>query len=351
MIRRRLLANYVLALSILSGGCFVSVPEVADDEFACVDDLPFDDGLLQCPQSHWCYEGSCKPRFGCSKPDADKAECELFVERCELSLTGTVSAVSCESGVHTVTSTRPSEPDTCDCPDGTACVIFAEASGQSEQDAFELYLASTAGNFTLPASFGSSERPGTRVCARGCSGELDCPAGHTCRPASVYSTDAPSDFTDRNTISVCYPDNVITLTATTAEFPELPKEPIENVCRSQADCQNRNVTFDICQVRVAVIPDHPKNPAGERAWGEHFALISTCVQPISSGLTNVDKGCDTGSDCESGICHNGRCARLCDSRLFEPCPGGRSCTDTQVSRPIKGEERKVRDRVWLCEGF
>lgn len=332
-------------------GCFSEVPEVRDDQFACVDDLPFESGGLQCPESHWCYEGSCKPRFGCSAADAERSECEPFVQRCELSLTGTVSAVSCESGVHTVTSTRPPEPESCSCPDGTACVVFAETTGQADEDAFELYLARTQGDFALPSDFGASERAGTRVCARGCSGELDCPAGHTCRPASVYRADTSNSFRDRNTISVCYPDNVITVTATTAEFPEIPKEPVENVCRSQADCQDDNVSFDVCQVRVAIIPDHPKNPAGERAWGDHFALISTCIQPISSGLTNVDKGCDTGSECESGLCHNGRCARLCDSRLSEPCPGGRSCRDTQVSRPIKGEDRKVRDRVWLCQGF
>lgn len=343
----------LLMLAVLGScaACFAEVPAIEDTAFSCVDDLATESGNLQCPESHWCYQGSCKPRLGCSVPNAERPECEEFVTRCELVVTGTVSAVSCEPGVHTVTSTKPSTIDGCDCPDGTWCVAYDEALSNVEEESFGLFVL--PGQQSFPDALGASkERRGLRVCARGCSGELDCTGGHTCRPAAVVTASLLSNPSEtRNTIGVCYPDKIVTETATSAELPVLPLEPRPQVCLTQSDCRAREVAFELCQVRVAVIPDHPSVPAGSEAWGEHLALVSTCVTPISAGLTGVDKGCDNGSECESGICHNGRCARLCDATLPEPCPGGRSCRNTQVSRPIRGDAQEVRDRIWLCQGL
>ena len=179
-----------------------------------------------------------------------------------------------------------------------------------------------------------------------------CAGGHTCRPAAVVTPKLLENPVDaRNTVGVCYPDRIVTQTATSADLPILPQEPHPDVCLTQSDCKARDVAFELCQVRVTVIPDHPSVPAGSDAWKAHLALASTCVNPISAGLTGVDKGCTKGSECESGICHDGRCARLCDASLPEPCPGGRSCKDTQVTRPIPGDGQEVRDRIWLCQGL
>ena len=346
-------SRYILLTGLsLMLGCFAEVPQIDDTAFSCTDDLPSENGRLQCPESHWCYEGSCKPRLGCTVPNAERPACEEFVSRCELSVTGTVAAVSCEPGVHTITSTKPKDPQNCGCPDGTWCVAYDENSSRVDDEAFSLFVLPPNQSFPATEVNGAVEREGIRVCARGCSGELDCPGGHTCRPAAVVTSNLienPSET--RNTVGVCYPDRVVTETATSAELPVLPQEPHPEVCLTQSDCKDREVAFEICQVRVAVIADHPRFPAGSEAWAEHLALVPSCIQPISAGLTGVDKGCDNGSECETGICHNGRCARLCDASLPEPCPGGRSCRDTQVSRPIRGDAQEVRDRIWLCQGL
>lgn len=344
--------KFMLLLGTLGfWGCFSNVPVVDEIAFACLDDRANENGLLQCPASHWCYEGSCKPRLGCTAPWAERPACEEFVERCELSFSAEVAAVSCEPGVHTVTtSTRPSAIDTCDCPDGTWCVAYGEGLSSTVAESHPLIVLPPVQDFPVGKLGFKSERRGLRVCVRGCSGELDCPGAHTCRAAVVYDQSfALNEDLGRHTLGVCYPDRINTQTATSSELPVLPKLPDPDVCLAQSDCRDRQIAFEVCQIVVAVLPDHPTVPAGE-GWGERMALVSRCVQPISGGLVVVDGGCDEGSECESGICHNQRCVRLCDPSLIEPCPGGRSCNETQVLRPVRGDAREVRDRIWLCSG-
>ena len=343
---------YILA-SVLFGlyGCFAEVPVVENTAFACLDDVANANGLLQCPASHWCYEGSCKARLGCTDPWAERPACKEFSERCELSVTGTVAAVSCEPGVHTVSSTTPSAIDSCDCPNGTWCVAYGESASSLAAESHPLFVLPPGRQFPTDQLGMTGERRGLRVCSRGCSGELDCPAAHTCRAAAVFDQSLEqTPGSTRHTVGVCYPDRITTQTATTTELPVLPQLPDPNVCLTQSDCRDREVAFEVCQVQVEVLPDHPTVPTDD-TWGLRMALISRCVQPIGGGLVSVDSGCDAGSECESGICHNKRCVRLCDSSAPEPrCPGGRSCNPTQVLRPVRGDAREVRDRIWLCSG-
>lgn len=335
-------AGVLVALTAF--GCNAQLPEVAPEAFSCDSDALAEDGLLQCPASHWCEEKSCTARMGCSAADADEAGCLTNVERCQLGAGGDVASVGCQRGLHTETSTAPDDLTACECPDGTYCVAYAEGVPH-DPNAFPLFLLPNGGPLAAGAFGITGDRVGLRVCTRVCSGELDCPAGHTCRAAAVVQPALQSNPTSsRHTVGVCYPQTIRTITATTAEFPVLPEQPEPQACMSPSGCP---VAGQICQQQVTEIPDHPSVPGGA-AWPEgRFALVGRCVTNMV-GLTPVGMGCTPDALCESGICHQMRCALLCDPLEHNACGGARQCLATRVSRARVGGEKRVWDTVWLC---
>lgn len=346
------------AMVIAAGlaGCFAELEPLPPESFACTADDLTAGGALQCPASHWCSDLQCTPRMACSAAMADNPACApcgeaLFpypigdctstvLERCQLVVNDQIAAVTCEPLNHTVTSTVPTDPAGCDCVDGTHCVALAEGP-DTTGDAYGLFVLPDAGGaVSLPVGQLqiTGERQDTRLCARACSGELDCPAGHTCRAAAVVQPALLADPTStRHTVGVCYPDRLTTLTASAAAQPD------PRFCAAQPDCP----APQICQVQAVVIGDHPSVPAGA-AWGdEHIALIPRCVTP-GGVLKPVGTGCDRQTRCESGVCFNARCPDLCDPSLNEPCGEGRTCRHVKVPRGRPAGNSDIIDHLWLC---
>jgi len=344
-------------VAFATAGCLAELDDVPTTSFACTDDAPAADGALQCPVTHRCADLQCTSRFACSAADGDKpacapcgealfpypGECQIMGSnrRCQLQIGEHTSAVACEALVHTVTSTTPKDPSRCECIDGTHCVALGQGASAGEGRGLFVFPPD-AGGKTLPVgALGiTGEDPITRVCARACSGELDCPAGHTCRAAAVLQSALLADPNDtRHTVAVCYPDRLATLTSTS------PKQPDPKYCAEPTECPGT----EVCQAQAVVIPDHPTAPAGA-AWGEHIALVQRCVPRGGMLLTPTGTGCNPDTRCESGICFKAKCAQLCDPTIPEPCGQGRTCLHRNVERPRPGGQTPVVDHIWLCGG-
>lgn len=340
----RLVTLAVALAAVALAACTTELPAVDPTAFACTDDRPADDGLLQCPASHWCDEGGCAPRLGCLEPDSAVPGCRENVRRCDLVTSAEISAAACVSGLHTETSTPVADLDGCPCPDGLHCVALAHVDTASSSRALPLYMfPTTLRPARLPAaSLGAAgELAYGRMCVRACSSELDCPAGSTCRPTAVLepSTLAGSDQ-GRHTIGACYP-NVLATTSTPTDQPD------PSICRARVDCSAPGRLDSSCVVRIDPVDDHPTRPIGD-AWSERVAIIPHCVE-AGGGSTPDGIGCTEDSGCRSGICFERRCARLCDPALPESCALLQTCNEVQIERPLSGG-RVLYDRINLCQG-
>lgn len=339
--RRALLWPLLLAAAT---GCSAKIEEIDPSKFACTDDLPLADGTLPCLERDWCLGQSCTPRLGCyiengSHPGCDpERRCEDLrdveaCQRCDLHFNDQVAAVSCGPGVHTETSTRPADLTACDCPDGTACVAFSDGANS---DAYPLYLLPP----NTPAPTGrlgfTTDLPERRMCTRVCSSELDCPAAHTCRATVVVTASVLADPTSaRSTIGSCWPE-LLTSTSTQAD---------SDACFEHADC---SFGTEPCRFSTLIVPDHPRVPAKD-AWGTRYALISRCSFDAGGTLKNADAGCTEDTECKSGLCARGRCARPCNPALgIEACPSNRACRDTPIERKIPGRDVVYEDRAQIC---
>lgn len=333
-----------LILASFAAACSAKVEEVDPAKFACEDDLPLADGTLPCLDRDWCLDQSCTPRLGCniengSHPGCDpERRCEELRDveacmRCDLHLNDQVAAVSCGPGVHTETSTRPVDVDDCDCPDGTSCVAFSEGGSG---DAYPLYLLPPG----VPVPTGrlgfTTDMPERRMCTRVCSSENDCPAAHTCRAAVVITASVLADPTSpRSTVGACWPE-LLTSTSTQAD-------PF--ACFEHEDC---TVGTEPCRFTTLIVPDHPRVPAKD-AWGTRYALISRCSFEPSGALKNADSGCTEDTECKSGLCAEGRCARPCNPAFgVQGCPFNRACRDTPVTRKLPGRDILYEDRAQIC---
>jgi hypothetical protein len=337
--------------AILAGGCLASLPTVDPSQFACTGDEPDGKDRLQCPEADFCSDGACAERLGCSLPGAARPGCDpeqkcenarQMCMRCDAHFHGRTDSVSCSSGIHTTTSTRPKNLETCDCPDGTYCVAFADAPIMD--DAYPLFLLPPGIRIPIPQLGLAAEKAAFRICARVCSSELDCSANHTCRAAPVVSDDLIANpSSTRHTIGVCYPE-AFAITSTTAMAPM----PNALACESEVECFARGIRGP-CQYRVLNVPDHPSVPAGS-AWtpASHRALIARCVEPTqANNLAPDDSGCTRGEACRSGLCVGGKCAKPCNEHLKDSCPSTRGCFDRLEAREISGAGT-VEDRVQVC---
>lgn len=337
-----------LALGLLLGAacaaaCTTELPAVEASAFACVDDAPADDGLLQCPASDFCAAGACTPRLGCIEPDSSVPGCLENRRRCDLVNSAEISAAACVSGLHTETSTPVRDLDACPCPDGLHCVGLAHVATASASNALPLYLFPPALRpARLPAAElgAAGELPYGRMCVRVCSSELDCPAGQTCRATAVLepSVIAGTDQ-GRHTIGACYPD-VLATTSTLSDQPDL------NICRARSDCTTRVGKIDSdCVARADPIPDHPARPAGE-AWSGRYAIIPHCLDGAGGGIPEGG-GCTEDLACRTGVCVSSRCVRLCDPGLPDSCATLQACVDVEVERALAGGGT-LHDRIFIC---
>lgn len=328
----------ITVLGLALAGCNSSLPDVAPESFACESDEVASDGALQCPESHWCADFSCTPRFACVEPSRSIPGCTRDVTRCDYALSEGIAAVSCKQGTFTLTSTLPSD-DVCSCPEGLFCATLAGEGTGPVPEAHPLFVLGAGGGVrALPPELGA-ERPLSRTCVRPCGTELDCPAGHGCRPAVVLENSGiPQD--GRRTIGACYPH----LLATTSTASE-QADPL--ACRFEGDCTVAAGRFDgLCQAKVVVVPDHPTIPAGE-AWGTRYALVPRCVPDNQSNLTPDGRGCANDADCQSGVCEDSRCSRLCDPSEPAVCSFGGDCVERLVDRILPNQE-VVLDHVFIC---
>lgn len=348
--RRRLL---LVAATLTCSTCQVSLPEVPAAKLACTGDHPLGGGELPCPEADWCSNMRCTPRLGCQLPGSRRLGCDpeqsceflgMSCMRCEMRINPETAAVRCEPGVHTTTSTTPRTLAGCECPDGTFCTLFDRGGAEG---AYPLFILPPG----TPRPMGSGQRgplssageiPERRVCARGCSSELDCPASHTCRPAAVIGDDLLRNPTStRHTIGVCYPNRLVS-TSTRAPI----RQPDADSCLDAQDCESNPRAAGPCQYRVTEIADHPTVPARE-AWGRRLALIQRCVPPESSLLGN-DIVCTRGEQCKSGLCVSGRCAIPCNPLRAGTCPSTRGCGDVLVKRELPAGTDTVDDRAQIC---
>ncbi len=325
--------------------CTAALPEVSSDRFACVDDARDpEDGELQCDETDACDRGVCAPRLSCTAPGATAPTCVDELTRCELIANGETASVRCQPGLHTVTSTRPADPGACACDDGAVCVTWAEGAGAAAE-AYPLFVLPDGG--PLPAAVAAGgDRPESRLCLLPCSGELDCPAHHTCRAAAVAQDELLSrPASRRHTIGVCFPD--VPLAGSSSTAPSSPRRDL-TACASEGDCLSQGSNLR-CQATIVPIPDHPTAPAGD-AWvgPERAALVPRCVEDFGGGMVPVGVGCRPTDLCERGVCNAGRCAEHCDPNAAEPCSGARSCVQFTVERIRPGGQTPVRDRLWLC---
>jgi hypothetical protein len=337
--------RYLWALLALSTACSTKLEPVDPGAFACDGDSAASDGLLPCPESHWCKDGACTPRLDCNIPNASspgcdpERRCELFNEvqscfRCELRTNAEVAAVTCAPGVQTETSTHPLSLDPCSCSDDLTCVAFL--SDGRDGEAYPLLIIPEGGS--LPV--GRTEIEEWRMCTRVCSHELDCPAAHTCRAASAGST-------GRSTIGVCYPDLLTRTSSSSTTAPPLDQPDTEG-CAQHNDC--RNSSFEPCRYRTVQVPDHPVVPAGPSSWGQRFAIISRCSSG-STGMRNAGDGCTDDGECKSGLCAEGRCARPCQPGNPDACGSNIACVDIPVVRDLPGSAVIVEDRAQICASF
>jgi len=327
---------------LLLSACQADLPDIPPERFACTVRLRR--SQLQCPQSHWCKDERCSPRLGCTEPLATEPACPDGVSRCEPELNGEVAAMSCEPGLYTLTSTTPIDPERCTCPEPFLCVAFAEGPTR-DREAYPLFVLPPGdAPVSLPSgSFGiSGERTELRVCSRACSSELDCPAEHTCRAAAVIQSGlVDNPVSTRHTIGVCYPNRLMTVTASSAAQPD------QSFCADIGDCGpflGRPV--GVCQAQTILIPDHPTVPAGP-AWGTRTAVIQRCVQQ-TGGLIPPGRGCTRTDLCETGICFEFNCAILCNPEEIEPCTGNRACFPATVERQAPGGQAPQPDLIHIC---
>lgn len=335
-----------LALAALSfAACTTNLPEISPERFACDADTPFEDGTLQCPESHWCSSGACTPRLQCRDVNTGKAGCAPLDERCDLFSNGETAAAACRRGTHIVTSTVPIDPaGACTCADGTYCTILAKPYAG---EAYPLYVLprGTAPSALPTGRLGiTGDDPVQRVCTRACATEADCPANHTCRAAAVVQASLQSEPpSSRGTIGVCYPDRLVA-TSTTVTVPQ----PDVQHCETQGDClADKGRYAGSCQVGIVDVPDHPAAPAGSAAWGSRLALVARCVESMAGANPGV--GCTASVECKSGVCLQTKCARLCDPREPVPCEGGQLCRDFEVEREIPGSNTRVVDHIYVCD--
>lgn len=319
----------LLLFVALSTACSFDLPNVPPERFACIEEAPAPDGLLPCPESHWCVEGDCLPRFSCDTEQTGRPGCTFASTRCEPVVTPYSSAVRCESGIHTSTSARASS-SACGCADGLHCVAFA-AEGASTS--YPLYLLPEGGALESV----DAEVEDWRMCLRACSSEANCPANHTCRLAAVDDAAArASDERGRFTVGVCFPEEIVTSSVA------LEMQPQPDACQASSECPAG--TNQGCVYSVETVADHPDVPAGE-AW-DNAAIVGRC-DGFSSGLVEVGIGCLMGSNCKTGLCVNGRCALPCNPRTPLLCPTSR-CAAREVERN-RGNLPPVVDSVFVCD--
>lgn len=334
-----------------ASACLTSLPEIEPERFACEGDTRAEDGLFPCPESHACVEGGCRPRLDCQRSAIGALGCEPDLDRCELILGQELARVGCMRGFQLETSTRPPGLlDTCACPDGTYCVGAAQlsaADGREGERGPALFILTADSGPALPRGrLGiESERASARVCARACGSEADCSAGHTCRPAVVLQAHLLEvELSARSTVGVC--------------MPELSREDVPaaeqldpEACYGAESCRAAlGRTEGICQAAPAFALDHPVLPLGASAWGERRVLRTRCVPRPSTSFKDPGLGCVTNEECSSQVCHQGRCALLCDPLSPEACGGsGRGCRDQPVVRPLPGGGPSIEDRLFLCD--
>lgn len=325
-------ATALCAAAVLSGACDLTLPQVAPERFACEDDVSLDNDRLPCGPEYWCVENACTPRLGCI--EGDLLGCDPELRRCEPVVTDLVSAVRCEGGVHTETSTRPMAPDRCDCPDGLHCVAYLEGPDVAGDDyAPDLRFLPEGG--AAPGQ----EVLERRLCVRACSEEDNCPGNHTCRPALVEGPALiETRGVERNTIAVCYP-NVLAETSSTSTVTQ----PIQGVCQQAADCAD----MEVCRYAVDRVQDHPVAPIGA-SWDESFALVARCASRSGVQLREVGFVCTAGNECQTGICVGMRCRAPCDPLRPEEGCDRRNCREEEVlRRTMTGAV--VVDRLFACE--
>lgn len=329
-------------------GCTVSLPEIDAERFACVSDARDDDGLLPCPESHACVLERCRPRLDCQREDIDAQGCAPELDRCELLIGDETARVACVRGLQLETSTRtPTLLSDCACPDGTYCVGASAVGSVDEGIGPSLFVLTEASGPTLPLGrLGiEGEHSEARVCARACGSEVDCSAGHTCRPAVVLQEHLLSRETStRSTVGVCMPDVLRTSSTARAQLDGEACYGAE-ACRSEL-----GRTQGICQANPSTAPDHPSLPIDNTAWGVRRVLRTRYVPRPSTSFKDPGLGCVVHEECASQVCFDGRCALLCDPMQPEVCGGsGRLCRDRTVVRNFPGGGPSVEDRIFLCD--
>lgn len=334
---------------LLVAGCTAELPNVDPTQLACAADELLEDGDPPCPETHWCEVPACRPRLDCDLPGVSGGGCQgdptqPSPSRCEPVFGPHTSAVRCESGVHTLTSTAPADPVVCDCPDGTHCVALASPAVNLE---YPLFVLPEGGPLPAGVLGIEGEHLDRRRCLRACSSEAACPADHTCRPAAVLNDDllaAPD--TGRHTIAVCQP-NVLVPTSTVT----FSGQPDPQACLQPRDCPLASEGGRLaCHARADRVQDHPHVPAGPAWGGDRWALISRCID-LGRRLAAPGIGCDRGrgETCESGICYETKCAARCNPTEPEVvCGPGKACTSREVEQRLS-DGRVVKDRLHICE--
>lgn len=324
----------IFASMFAVAACSFDLPVVQPERFACFDETPEADGLLPCPDTHWCVQGECIPRLSCNTEDTGRPGCLTESTRCEPVVTPYSSAVQCERGIHTSTSARATS-SACDCADGLHCVAFA--SGR-DSTTYPLYLLPEGGPLA-PGELGiDGEIEDWRMCLRACSSEANCPPNHTCRVAAVQNAEAmSSEERSRFTLGVCFPEQIVTSSVA------LEMQPQPDGCQSNAECA-RGMTNVGCVYSVETVADHPAVPAGS-AW-ESAAIVGRC-DGFAGGLAEVGIGCLKGSDCKTGLCVATRCAQPCNPLTPQRCPTAR-CAPRAVERN-RGTRPPIDDVVYVCD--
>ena len=312
----RALAPCTLVLLL---GCTAELPNVDPLRFACEDDALFG-GNTPCGSDGYCLEGLCAERLGCNLPsgtpgctgpaDPGIPIANTDPTRCDAVLGASSVAVRCQSGVHTVSSTRPRDFDRCDCAVDPAVpeaeqLLCATLAGLPGDGGYPLYVLPEGGPLPSAELGVADELDEARMCVRGCASDANCPASHTCRPAAVVNDNLLGGIdAQRQVLGVCYP-NIVVPTSSTATVVQ----PDPDVCAKPQDCGEDNDVVT-CSLRIFDVPDHPETPIGE-AWSERRAFVGRCIN--RGTLLTEGTGCaESAASCASGVCFRGRCARICD---------------------------------------
>jgi hypothetical protein len=326
---------FASCLALLVSACTTEIPVVSPEQFACEGDEPLASGELQCPESHWCDQGACRPRLGCIEEGRATPGCDRNAQRrCDPVLNALTSAVECSGGNHTITSTAPID-DQCGCPDqgpgGTP--LFCAHIAEGVSGTYPLFV--TPPGEALPTGqFGiTGEVIEYRWCTRLCAGEVDCPASHSCRPAPLVTEQLRASPSSRHTIGVCYP-NYLVASSSTTDRPQ----PKSDACLANEDC-----VAQTCQFNIETIADHPVLPIGS-AWEGRRGVVANCV-PGTGALADPGRGCTRDNECKNGLCEGGKCQRPCNP-AFGSCEG---CFSREVERTIPGSDVIVIDTVHVCE--